>query len=133
MIEEKELQRNGVAVDVAKEWLRDVQTAEERPDGSRDSIDQAEFAPLFESNVAEQLRDHWLEIQSRFVDDPNVSLMDADELVTNVIENIISTFAEKRMDLENQGRNGDKVSTEDLRIALKKYRAFFYRLLSLEY
>ena len=133
MIEEKELQRNGVAVDVAKEWLRDVQTAEERPDGSRDSIDQAEFAPLFESNVAEQLRDHWLEIQSRFVDDPNVSLMDADELVINMIENIISTFAEKRMNLEDQWKSGDKVSTEDLRIALKKYRAFFYRLLSLEY
>jgi len=133
MMEEKELQRNGVAVDVAKEWLRDVQTAEECPDENRGSMDQAEFAPLFESNVAEQLRDHWLEIQSRFVDDPNVSLMDADELVTNVIENIISTFAEKRMDLENQWRSGDKVSTEDLRVALKKYRAFFYRLLSLEY
>ena len=133
MMEEKELQRNGVAVDVAKEWLRNVQTAEELPDESRGSMEQAEFVPLFESNTAEQLRAHWLEIQCRFVDDPNVSVKDADELVANVIDNIISTFAEKRMTLESQWQRGAKVSTEDLRLIVKRYRSLFNRLLSMEY
>ncbi len=33
--------------------------------------------------------------------------------------------------LEQQWSRGDDVSTEDLRIALKRYRSFFDRLLSL--
>ena len=88
------------------------------------------FAPLFENNEAEQFRSQWLEIQSRFVDDPSVSVKDADELVAKVITNITRTFADKRTSMEAQWKSGD-VSTEDLRVALKRYRSFFDRLLTL--
>jgi Fic family protein len=130
---EKETHRTGVAViDMGEERIRNDQTAEERPDESRDSRGKVESASLFEKNKAEQFRARWLEIQSHFVDDPNVSVKDADELVTNVIRNITSTFADKRISLESQWKRGDKVSTEDLRVALRHYRSFFNRLLSLE-
>jgi hypothetical protein len=132
MLKEKEKQGNDVAVDLGEEQLMNDQTAEKRPVERHGSRNEADFAPLFEQHEAEQFRTHWLEIQSRFVDDPNVSVKDADELVANVIRNITRTFADKRMTLENQWKRGDKVSTEDLRVALKRYRSFFDRLLSLE-
>ena len=101
-------------------------------DENRDSWSDEDFAPLFEHNDAEQFRTHWLEIQSRFVNDPNASVRDADELVNHMIENITTVFADKRISLENQWKQGGKASTEDLRVALKGYRSVFNRLLSLE-
>ncbi len=131
---EKEKQENEVAVlDMDEEPMTNDQTAEEYPHASRDDTwSEEDFAPLFENGEVELFRARWQEIQSRFVDDPNISVKDANELVANVIKIITSAFADKRIDLENQWKQGDKVSTEDLRVALKRYRAFFDRLLSLE-
>jgi len=92
---------------------------------------EEDFAPLFENNEAEQFRTQWLEIQSRFVDDPSVAVKEADDLVSDVIKNITRNFADKRMSLETQWKSGD-VSTEDLRVAMKRYRSFFNRLLTLQ-
>ena len=39
-------------------------------------------------------------------------------------------FADERSKLEQQWTRGDNVSTEDLRVALRRYRSFFDRLLS---
>jgi len=130
---EKEKQENEVAViDMGEEPIPNDQTVEEYPHASPNAWSEEDFAPLFENGEVELFRTRWQEIQSRFVDDPNISVKDADELVANVIKIITSTFADKRIDLENQWKQGDKVSTEDLRIALKQYRTFFDRLLSLE-
>ena len=131
---DKDIYHTGVAIkDAGEERLRNDQTeAEQRTDESREAWDEEAFEPLFESNEAEQFRTHWLEIQSRFVDDPNISVREADELVAHVIENLTNNFADQRSSLENQWKKGDKVSTEDLRVVLQRYRSFFNRLLSLE-
>ena len=141
MQEEKVKQMNMDAVDAtdttdvvetSEEQMRNEQIAEERKDQNKNSMREDEnFASLFEHNEAEQFRSQWLEIQSRFVDDPSVSVKDADELVAKVITNITRTFADKRTSMEAQWKSGD-VSTEDLRVALKRYRSFFDRLLTLE-
>jgi len=39
-------------------------------------------------------------------------------------------FAEERSKREGQWGRGDDVSTEDLRISLRRYRSFFDRLLN---
>jgi hypothetical protein len=39
-------------------------------------------------------------------------------------------FNRERQSLEGQWSRGDDVSTEELRLALRRYRAFFDRLLS---
>jgi len=39
-------------------------------------------------------------------------------------------FSEERKNLEAQWERGGDVSTEDLRVALQRYRSFFARLLS---
>jgi hypothetical protein len=41
-------------------------------------------------------------------------------------------FSNRRIALEQQWNGGKDISTEDLRMALKSYRSFFQRLLSLQ-
>jgi len=90
------------------------------------------LVPLFEGGAAEKFRSRWVAIQSKFVDDPSDAVKQADELVADVIENVTRSFADRRGSLEQQWNGGAKASTEDLRIALKQYRSFFDRLLTLE-
>ena len=53
----------------------------------------------------------------------------ADELVTELMEQLAQTFQQERRSLESE-LDRDDVSTEDLRVALKRYRSFFERLLA---
>jgi hypothetical protein len=93
---------------------------------------QEGLAPLFETNAAERFRTRWLTVQSNFVDDPKAAVKEADELVADVIQGITSSFADRRGTLEKNWNGGGDASTEDLRQALKQYRSFFERLLSLQ-
>lgn len=112
----------------AKEPVRENQAQTHQ---TADATDEG-LAPLFESNAAEKFRSQWLDIQSKFVDDPNQSVKEADDLVAAVIENIRRNFADRRGSLEQQWSGGGDTSTEDLRLALKQYRSFFERLLTLQ-
>ena len=83
---------------------------------------------LVDESDAEQFKDRWQSIQSRFVDEPKQSVEEADALVTNVIQRLTETFQQERQSLESQ-LDSDDVSTEDMRVALQRYRSFFERLL----
>ncbi len=69
-------------------------------------------------------------VQQQFVDDPQRSVTEADELVSEVVQRLTALFEADRMLLERQWGEGHQASTEDLRIALQRYRSFFHRLLS---
>ena len=71
----------------------------------------------------------WESIQAGFVDEPHKAVQDADNLVAGLMRRLAETFSETRGDLEDQWGRGDQVSTEDLRVTLQRYRAFFGRLL----
>jgi hypothetical protein len=86
--------------------------------------------PLFPENEATTFRNRWTEIQAAFVDEPRRAVEQGDALVADVIKRVASSFADERSKLEGQWGRGDNVSTEDLRVALQRYRAFFDRLLS---
>ncbi len=86
--------------------------------------------PLFPENESTNFRNRWTEIQAAFVDEPRRAVEQADALVAEVIKRLASSFADERSKLEGQWGRGDNVSTEDLRVALQRYRAFFDRLLS---
>ena len=79
---------------------------------------------------ATDLRRRWEEIQIEFVDEPREAVERADELVAEVVQAVARTFAAERDGLEEQWKRGDDVSTEELRVALQRYRAFFERLLA---
>jgi hypothetical protein len=86
--------------------------------------------PLLPLDEGGRFRDQWLEIQASFVDEPRRSVQQADALVADLMQRLAASFADERQQLEAQWDRGDDVSTEDLRVALTRYRSFFDRLLS---
>jgi|KBSSwiStaDraftv2_1062776.scaffolds.fasta_scaffold197349_1 hypothetical protein len=87
-------------------------------------------SPLFAERDATELRKQWGDVQAGFVDEPRRAVQQADGLVADVMKRLAETFASERANLEHQWDRGDDVTTEDLRIALQRYRSFFDRLLA---
>jgi len=85
---------------------------------------------ILNPDFAQQLRTQWDQIQTGFVDEPRKAVQEADQLVETAIKRLSESFTEQRNTLEGQWDRGDDVSTEDLRLALQKYRAFFQKLLT---
>jgi hypothetical protein len=92
------------------------------------STGAGDAAPLLAED--EGFRSRWEDIQVRFVDEPRGAVEDADALVATVMQRLAEGFAQERERLEAQWGRGEDISTEDLRIALQRYRSFFQRLLS---
>jgi len=86
--------------------------------------------PLLSGNETPAFRSRWDAIQTGFVDEPRQAVEQADSLVAEVMQRLAETFADERAKLEEQWTRGENVSTEDLRVALQRYRSFFDRLLS---
>jgi hypothetical protein len=91
----------------------------------------SEPMPLFSEPEMGDFRSQWSKLQTGFVDEPRRTVEDADKLVAAVMQRLAEGFANERSGLEKQWDSGDNVSTEDLRVALKRYRSFFDRLLKL--
>ena len=106
------------AVEVDRRSTRQPPRDEQRP------------APLFSADVAQGFRSRWDATQIGFVDDPRQAVQQADELVAQVMKSLAQSFADERARLEAQMRD-ERASTENLRVALQRYRSFFQRLLSL--
>jgi hypothetical protein len=85
--------------------------------------------PLFPTGDAEGFRSRWTEVQVGFVDEPRTAVEQADSLVAEMMKRLAQVFADERGKLEEQWSRGDDISTEDLRVALQRYRSFFDRLL----
>jgi hypothetical protein len=97
-------------------------------DGADTSADRAE--PLFPSGEVDGFRSRWVEVQTGFVDEPRSAVEQADGLVAEMMKRLAQVFADERSKLEEQWSRGDDISTEDLRQALRRYRSFMDRLLS---
>ncbi len=85
---------------------------------------------LLEPGDREAMTSRWRDIQANFVDQPRQAMQDADALVAGLMQQLAQMFSQERAQLEAQWSRGDEVSTEDLRVSLQRYRAFFQRLLS---
>jgi hypothetical protein len=92
---------------------------------------EPELSPLFSEDTEQEFRSRWSEIQTGFVDEPRHAVEEADELVAELMQKLAQSFAEQRAGLEQQWEKSDRVSTEELRLALRRYRSFFERLLSI--
>jgi hypothetical protein len=85
---------------------------------------------LFADDELAELRARWAGVQAAFVDDPKECVQKADVLVSDLVEQLTTGFARARSRLEEQWAQGQEASTEDLRLALMRYREFFERLLA---
>jgi hypothetical protein len=99
-----------------------------RPGQTEDNGEQR--AQLLEPGDRESMTTRWRDIQADFVDHPREAMQNADALVAGLMQQLAKTFADERAQLEAQWSRGDDVSTEDLRVSLQRYRAFFERLLA---
>ncbi|MEE1754644.1 hypothetical protein [Streptomyces sp. SP18CS02] len=100
-----------------------------RPDASRPGGEDEDH-PLLSQEEADGFRSTWGEIQGQFVDDPRDAVRSADALVAEVMQTLATNFSSHKQGLEGQWDRGEEVPTEDLRLALQRYRSFFNRLLS---
>lgn len=103
----------------------------ETPPTGRVDADGEATASLLPAERSDRFEQRWHEIQASFVDEPREAVEQADTLVAELMQELASGFSETRSRLESQWDNeGGEVSTEDLRVALTRYRSFFNRLLS---
>lgn len=90
-----------------------------------------ERAPLLIPTEANDMRSRWDSVQVAFVDEPRRAVQEAEELVSIAMSRLSEIFADERQKLERQWDRGGNVSTEELRIALRRYRSFFNRILAI--
>jgi len=131
-----------VSVPVAEEpQIEDESTTVTRePEPAANDIEAIEAEPpkpesstgemLFAGDDVADLRSRWAGVQAAFVDNPKECVQEADHLVSDVVEQLTTGFAEARSRLEERWSRGQEASTEDLRVALMSYREFFDRLLA---
>lgn len=105
-------------------------TPMERHEVDRSASERHE-TQLFPGTEAEGFHTRWSEIQVSFVDEPRESVQQADALVAEVMQRLAQVFAQERSRLEQQWDRGEDTDTEALRQALRRYRSFFDRLLSM--
>lgn len=108
----------------------DIDKRNDHHDPATTTSGQAQPNPLFPEDELHNYRARWDQVQTSFVDEPRAAVEQADSLVANVVKRIAEQFASEREGLEKQWDRGDDVNTEDLRQAMKRYRAFFDRLLT---
>jgi hypothetical protein len=108
-----------------------ISTADFVAGGGQGMARESTPGPLLPADVIQELRSRWDQVQTSFVDEPRQAVQQADELVANAMKRIAEGFSNERSRLESQWDRGDEVNTEDLRQALRKYRDFFQRLLSI--
>jgi hypothetical protein len=84
---------------------------------------------LVTAERAQSYSARWDEVKGEFVDEPRQAVVKADALVGELLDELGQLFTQQRRGIE-QDLDNDEVSTEDLRVALRRYRSFFDRLLS---
>jgi len=112
----------GEQVDEDRPLGRDTEQEDERTDERLEA--------LLADDRVESYRGRWYDLQTRFVDEPRDTVSEADSLVAELLQELARSFNDARAGLEEQWSRGDDVSTEDLRLALQRYRSFFERLLA---
>lgn len=85
---------------------------------------------LLAAEEAGSFRTRWSDIQAGFVDEPGRAVQQADALVAELMQHLTKMFADERAKLEVLSTHREQRSTEDMRVALQRYRSFFNRLLS---
>lgn len=81
-----------------------------------------------EQRTSSRLEDEWQAVQYEFVDDPKAAVRKADELVTRALEELNT----RHRSLTDQLKGNGDPQTEDLRLALHRYRELFKSLVAVK-
>ncbi len=97
--------------------------------GKTSGLDEEERERLIPQERTDEYTARWDALKGGFVDEPRQAVAEADQLVRELLDELQEVFRTQREGLE-QGLDADQASTEDLRVALRRYRSLFDRLLS---
>jgi hypothetical protein len=89
----------------------------------------AQVTTLWLEGDAQGFRERWREVQLRFVDDPHGAAQEAEALVNDAVDALTSALRSRREEYagwHGTGRN----DTEELRMAVRRYRELLDRLLA---
>ncbi len=89
----------------------------------------AQVTTLWSEGDAQGFRARWREVQLRFVDDPHGAAQEAEALVNDAVDALTSALSARREEYaawRGTGRN----DTEELRVAVRRYRELLDRLLA---
>lgn len=101
-----------------------------RASGDDSQAAEQKNATLIAPDRAREYQGRWTELKGEFVDEPRRAVRGANELVGEVLDELEALFRRQRDELERDLDN-EEASTEDLRLALGRYRSFFDRLLTI--
>ena len=93
-------------------------------------VEQDDAELLFGADDRIRFGRRWRDVQSRFIDDPRGAVELADSLVVDMMDHIGDRIAAHRSALARRRDGEGTADTEDLRLAIRRYRALFHRLLS---
>lgn len=135
---QRKLSTKDMAAAAEREEARDKARGPRAAEGSSEfnsrtagAGDGEQLSPLLSPDETRQFRSRWSSIQTGFVDEPRKTVEQADELVAEIMQRLAQSFSDQRSNLEKQWERSDEVSTEELRLALRRYRSFFDRLLAI--
>ncbi|SEF60765.1 hypothetical protein SAMN04489712_101574 [Thermomonospora echinospora] len=80
---------------------------------------------FMDQDTAARLRERWHEVQAGFVDDPHEAVRKADEMASQALTALGESLRERWQAVEGGG------DTEQLRLALRRYRDFLDHMLSI--
>lgn len=106
-------------------------SGQERPVDERPVDEPTGDFTLLEADEEVRFQERWRELQTEFVDDPRAAVRRAHGLVSELTDRLTDRFTRERDELERQWEDSGEASTETLRLAVRRYRAFFERLLAI--
>ncbi|HUR09512.1 MAG TPA: hypothetical protein VM347_43730 [Nonomuraea sp.] len=85
---------------------------------------------LFDQDL-DQAHTRWRDLQATFVDDPREAMERADGLVEEIVITLTSSLTTRTSELRDRWKHADQSDTEQLRLALRDYRAMLEQLLAM--
>ncbi|REF35455.1 hypothetical protein [Thermasporomyces composti] len=99
---------------------------EEEPSGPS----EAEQLEAARRRHIEELQHRWLVTQAQLLDDPRDAVREAGLLIGDAMQFVTSTFSEHRDRIEREWKNNENLSTDELRMIMRRYRNLFQYVLS---
>jgi len=98
--------------------------ADDKTTGRAPGADDAR-KPLFGQREAEEFHTRWRELAATFVDEPKAAVREAESLVGKLMDEL-----KDHLDEQKRSLSGDRTDTEELRIALRRYRSLADQILA---
>jgi hypothetical protein len=117
---------------VIEEVIAEEVTLRQMPGARSQAGEEDDGVPFWGNGQVDDLRSQWTDIQTGFVDDPRKAVQQADQLLETTLHSLTDNFNNRRSALQRDWERNKDLSTEDLRVAMKRYRSFLEGLLTLE-